>query len=369
MTDEEVKRRYKGGGTADENKEIVHEEHDHEVDDVFNDLLLDSYPQGAKLPTEQKDLRSIMRKVVAVFKRHGLDAKLFATVLTISPSKATEDPEYSLVVDAVACGGLDRLKEFYQALRKHALDHNNSNYHLMADAVQNQVRTFGQEFLSSKNKTRGTDAQKYLIAAFVVVFAVFLCFRFITTDSGSSSGSVDVPPTLSSSPISSSSLTSSLKESEISPSASSTTPSLPKSSASSPTAPTEVKSTPVVDATKDPNESDQITDCVIEGGLHHPVLLKEIMSPQTGFGDVKVNLCTQLGSSWHQMANRLSVPDYTIADIKDRCIRGKYYDCCMDVLSMWSKMEPSATWAKLIVAFKDSNCVLANKVVGWLKNI
>ena len=33
----------------------------------------------------------------------------------------------------------------------------------------------------------GTDAQKYLIAAFVVVFAVFLCFRFITTDSGSSS--------------------------------------------------------------------------------------------------------------------------------------------------------------------------------------
>ena len=93
---------------------------------------------GAKLPMEQKDLRSIMRKVVAVFKRHGLDAKLFATVLTISPSKATEDPEYSLVVDAVACGGLDRLKEFYQALRKHALDHNNSNYHLMADAVQNQ---------------------------------------------------------------------------------------------------------------------------------------------------------------------------------------------------------------------------------------
>ena len=47
MTDEEVKRRYKGGGTADENKEIVHEEHDHEVDDVFNDLLLDSYPQGS----------------------------------------------------------------------------------------------------------------------------------------------------------------------------------------------------------------------------------------------------------------------------------------------------------------------------------
>ena len=111
-----------------------------------------------------------------------------------------------------------------------------------------------------------------------------------------------------------------------------------------------------------------LADCVIKGGLNHAILSEEINSPHSGFGDVKVKLCLRLGNDWHPMATRLSLRDYVISEINDKCSRRKLYECCMEVLSMWSKQEPSATWAKLILSFKDSNCDLANDVVTWLKN-